>query len=146
MKLELDEPFGGWPAFLKSRGVPILRDDLGRQALDRADFARLIGERNESERRHVDEERRRAEEAAEAASRPRAPIGVPALDGATPFESMMAAEAATGAYTTPHREFGGVYGSPATEMLEEAFADGRRRTAEKRRKIRERDAQKEGSS
>jgi hypothetical protein len=82
LALDVPEPVGGWDAYLTVRGIAVLVDDIGREAVSRDDARRLITEK------HQDEARRR--EAAAAAERQaveqdrvrRAQIwrGIPAID------------------------------------------------------------------
>jgi hypothetical protein len=70
LALDLDAPFGGWDAALKTMGVDVLTDDIGRKAIARDDARRLIAEHREAEARQreaaerhdaVLEEQRRAQ-------------------------------------------------------------------------------------
>ncbi len=58
------------------------------------------------------------------------------------MESLVTAEAAAGAYTTPTEEFGRGWGSPARELLEEQLAEGQRAQAAKREKLQARDKER----
>jgi hypothetical protein len=49
LALDLDVPPGGWAAFLTGRGIEILTDDLGREAIARVDARRLFDEKRENE-------------------------------------------------------------------------------------------------
>jgi hypothetical protein len=49
LALDLPEPPGGWPAYLASRGVPVLTDDIGRLAIARAEARQLLDEQREAE-------------------------------------------------------------------------------------------------
>ncbi len=115
LDLDLKTPIQGWPASLANRGIEVVTDDLGRQAISRTDFAGLISERNEAQRRHVEECRRRALET----QKKRVVVGVPAVEGATPYQSMLAH---TG-LVTPDQEFGG---RQPPRFLEEQLASARR--------------------
>jgi hypothetical protein len=68
-----------------------------------------------------------AAQRAEQAEALRAPVsvGVPALDGASPFESLMAA----GVVVTPQQEFGR---RPRPNFLAEELAAGRKQAADER--------------
>jgi hypothetical protein len=47
--LSLDKPAEGWSNFLAARGVEIVEDDLGRDAIARSDARQLFDERREAE-------------------------------------------------------------------------------------------------
>lgn len=100
-------------------------------SFSRADFAGHIEERNERERRYIEEGRRKTEE---VQKRP-VVVGVPAVEGATPYESMLAA---TG-IVTPDQEFGG---REPPRFLEEQLAASAREIAEKRRQTQQRNKER----
>ena len=106
--LDVDVPIGGWQEALANRGVEIVLDDLGRPSVPRQVLGELIAE-------HREREALLAEQAAqEAAAQPVAiAAGVPALEGATPFESLAAAAGAD--YISPAEEFG----RPRPRFIEE---------------------------
>jgi len=118
--LDLEPPLDGWPAFFSERNIEVVEDDLGRPSVGREVLGALLAERQE-------EEARVATQRADLAAAREAPVpaGVPALDGASPYESMVAA----GGVTTPQREF---ERRPAPNFLDEELAEGRRRDAERR--------------
>jgi hypothetical protein len=72
-------------------GVVVL-DDLGRRCTDRDTARRLFAERAAAEERQRVERQRREEELAKRQTSP--PRGVPAGDGLTAYESMLAASGA----------------------------------------------------
>jgi bifunctional ADP-heptose synthase (sugar kinase/adenylyltransferase) len=50
LALDLDAPSaGGWHAYLASRGIAVLVDDVGRDSITKADARRLFDERREHE-------------------------------------------------------------------------------------------------
>ena len=52
LALDLPEPgLGGWHAYLAGHGIEVVVDDIGRQAIARADARRLFRERQEAEAR-----------------------------------------------------------------------------------------------
>jgi hypothetical protein len=51
LSLEVDEPVGGWTAYLTGRGLEVLTDDIGRKAISRADARQLLDEQREAELR-----------------------------------------------------------------------------------------------
>jgi hypothetical protein len=118
--LDLDEPMIGWPEFFAERNIEVVEDDLGRPSVPRRVLGELLAE-------HEVEEARAATQRAEQAAARKVPVwvGVPALDGASPFESLVAA----GGVVTPEQEFGR---RPKPNFLDEALAAGRRRDAELR--------------
>jgi hypothetical protein len=76
-------------AELVGRGVEVVFDDLGRRCVSRDAARRLFAERAASEARRVEVQRRVDEGFAKSAAG--VPRGVPALEGASAFESMLAA-------------------------------------------------------
>jgi hypothetical protein len=96
-------------------------NDLGRASVPRRVLAELLAEREEEEARGA------AQQAQQAAAR-RTPVavGVPALDGASPYESMVAA----GGVVTPSQEFGGGRTSVHQEVLDERLDEGRKHAAD----------------
>jgi hypothetical protein len=51
LTLDLPEPSGGWVAYLASRDLEVMTDDIGRPAITRADARQLILEKQEGEAR-----------------------------------------------------------------------------------------------
>src|SRR5215211_6136553 len=51
LALDLPEPAEGWPAFLSSRDIAVVADDIGRSAISRSDAKRLFTERRDNELR-----------------------------------------------------------------------------------------------
>lgn len=50
LELDLSPPStGGWHAYLAGRGIAVVSDDVGRDAIARSDARRLLAERRESE-------------------------------------------------------------------------------------------------
>jgi hypothetical protein len=86
--LDLDPPVDGIDLELTRRGVPVVLDDLGRRAVSAEAARMLLAGQAEAAERGRELARRREEEAA-AAHRPHG--GVPAIPGATAFESMLVA-------------------------------------------------------
>ena len=79
--LDLAEPpAGGWIAYLASRGIPIVLDHIGREAIDSADARQLLDERREAEVRRREAIARNEQRAIEADRLHRSQIwqGVPA--------------------------------------------------------------------
>jgi hypothetical protein len=96
LALDLPSPVEGWPAFLGARGIAIIPDDLGRDAVPRQAARRLLDERREQVVREAALRRLAEQEAVEADERRRAQIwkGVPASalpDGVSPVQVMTAA-------------------------------------------------------
>jgi hypothetical protein len=103
-------------------GDSVVLDDLGMRAINATEARAFFAERAEEKARRVEEQRRRAEE---GRKRP-VVVGVPAMEGVTPYESMIAA---TG-LQTPAQEFGG---REAPNFIEEQLDASARALAEKRR-------------
>jgi hypothetical protein len=104
----------GWPAFFAARGTEVTEDDLGRPSVPREVLGELLRERRERE----------AEQAALQSELDelvafKVPAGVPAQEGSTPFESMVAGDPH---YQSVHDEFAG---RPKPAFLEEELARGR---------------------
>jgi hypothetical protein len=116
----------GGPASLRNRGIEVVLDDLGRPAISREAFGELIAERNATEAKRVEEDRRRAEEAVQ---RKTVLVGTPAQEGMSAVEAMVSQDPA---FSTPSDDFGPGFGSPTRELLEAELAAGRRRLAERR--------------
>jgi hypothetical protein len=80
LERDLPEPAAGWVAELGRRGIEIVRDDLGRPAVDRAAARAIFAEHLEQEeaaaRRRVEIERRAIE--ADRVFRASLPSGIPA--------------------------------------------------------------------
>jgi hypothetical protein len=121
--LDVDEPLSGWVEFFRKRGVEVTDDHLGRPSVPRYVLGDLLDERKEREARLAAES---AEKAAAGAARP-VPAGAPALEGNSPYESMMAAGG-----VSPAEEFG----RPRPNFLEEELAAGKRHAAEQAEAVR----------
>jgi hypothetical protein len=118
LSLDLSEPISGWPGMFAERGVEIVLDDLGRPSVPRQVLGELLAERREREARVLEDQRRRDAERADS----KVPVsaGVPALEGASPFESLAAADPD---FTTPRDEFG----RPRPSFLDDMLAEGNRK-------------------
>jgi len=90
LALDLDEPVEGWLSLFAQRGIEVAEDHLGRPSVGRRVLSHLLDEQREREARLASE---RAETA--AAARPDVGVGVPALEGATAYESLLAPDAET---------------------------------------------------
>jgi hypothetical protein len=124
LALDVSEPLVGWEAFFAAKSIEVASDDLGRPSVARYVLSDLLDEQREREARL-------AEEAANAATLNQpVPVGVPALENAGPYESMMAA-----GRVSPAEEFG-LWAKP--RFLEEALEEGARRQAAEREAIRRR--------
>jgi len=111
----------GWLRFLEERNVQVFDDAIGRLSVARHVLGDLIAE-------HREREARLAEEAAQkAVDRQPVPAGVPALESAGPYESMMAA-----GRVSPQEEFGRI---PPPRFLQEAIEEGSRHQAAEREAI-----------
>jgi hypothetical protein len=85
IRLDFDEPTDGLDLELARRGVEVVLDDLGRRSIAKEAARMLLAEQAASEERRRQLEAQRGEA---AAARP--PGGVPAVPGASAFESMIA--------------------------------------------------------
>jgi hypothetical protein len=125
LALDIDEPLVGWQAYFEERHVQVFDDAIGRPSVARYVLGDLIAEQREREARLV-------EEAAEKAATLEQPVGVgvPALENAGPYESMMAAGS-----VSPAEEFGQ---RPKPRFLEEQLEAGARQQAAEQEAIRRR--------
>jgi hypothetical protein len=83
------EGLGTIDALARQLAGLVVLDDIGRRAVPREVARRLLEERAAAEERRREERRRRAEELARR--QPRPPRGVPAVEGMSAYESMLAA-------------------------------------------------------
>lgn len=113
LSLDVSEPIVGWMAFFEERYITVMDDSLGRPSVARYVLGDLIAEQREREARL-------AEQAAQMPAAALIPSGVPALEGASPYESMMAA-----GRVSPLEEFG----RPKPRFLEEELEAGARQAA-----------------
>ena len=125
LSLDVSEPVVGWMEFFEERYITVMDDSLGRPSVARHVLGDLIAEQRAREARL-------AEEAAKAATLEPVPVGIPALEGSTAYETMMSA---AGAGTSPAEEFGR-WAKP--RFLEEALEEGQRRQAAEREAVRRR--------
>jgi hypothetical protein len=125
LALDVPEPITGWAAYFAERNITVLPDGAGRPSVARHVLADLLDEQKEREARLA--ERTRPEAA------PVRPAGVPALEGSSPYESMMAAGG-----VSPAEEFG----RPRPDFLGDELAAGRRHTAEQAEAVRRRKGKK----
>jgi hypothetical protein len=125
LSLDVSEPLVGWEVFLEERYITVMDDSLGRPSVARHVLGDLIAEQREREARLI-------EEAAEKAATLEQLVGagVPALEGAGPYESMMAAGS-----VSPAEEFG-QWEKP--RFLQEALEEGARHQAAERGAVRRR--------
>jgi hypothetical protein len=74
LDLAAEPPPGGWIAYLTGRGIPIVSDHIGREAIDSADARQLLDERREAEVRRREAIARNEQRAVEAYQAQRAQI------------------------------------------------------------------------
>jgi hypothetical protein len=97
LSLDLDvAPAGGWEHYLTGRGIPIVSDHIGREAIDSADARQLLDERREAEVRRREAIARNEQRAIEADRLHRSQIwqGLPADSlpvGVAPAAAMLQA-------------------------------------------------------
>jgi hypothetical protein len=122
LALDVSEPVEGWESFFAGKGIEVASDHLGRPSVARYVLADLLDEQRARETRL-------AEEAAANAATLEQPVGagVPALEDAGPYESMMAAGS-----VSPAEEFG-QWAKP--RFLEEALKEGARHQAAEREAV-----------
>ena len=82
LELDLSAPTTGWEPFLAVRGIGIVSDDVGRDAVSRDDARTLLAEKREGERRAREAAAAAERQAVEADRVRRASIwgGIPAID------------------------------------------------------------------
>jgi len=125
LSLDVPEPLVGWEAFFEERYITVMDDSLGRPSVARHVVADLLDEQREREARLAEEA------AANAATLEQSvPVGVPALENAGPYESMMAAGS-----VSPAQEFA-QWAKP--RFLQEALEAGAQRQAAEREAVRRR--------
>lgn len=123
LTLETPVPIGGWLSYFAEHSTAVLVDPAGRPAISTLAVRKILRER-----------KRQAELTAESHERLFAELdrmrprggGVPAVEGMTPFESMVAA----GGIITPEQEFGGR--ERPNWIRDELEAGARQRAEEKR--------------
>jgi hypothetical protein len=110
LNLDLDEPIEGWLRFFEERYITVMDDSLGRPSVARHVLGDLIAEQRAREARL-------AEEAAANAStlKEPVPVGIPAREGLSAHENMMAQDG----YTSLREEFERF---PRPSFLDEEFA------------------------
>jgi hypothetical protein len=97
LSLDLEAPsVGGWDAYLNSRGIEVIVDDVGRKAVSRADARQLLDEKRaaEAHAREVMERREQLLVQQDQLRRASLPTGIPAgmvPDGLRSAEAMMLA-------------------------------------------------------
>jgi hypothetical protein len=125
LSLDLDEPVSGWMQFLAERNIEVASDHLGRASVARWVVADLLDEQREREARLAEEAAARAATLVQPV-----PVGIPALERATAYETMMSASG-----TSPADEFGS---RPRPNFLAEELEEGQRRQAAEREAVRQR--------
>jgi hypothetical protein len=110
LALDVSEPLVGWAAFFEARDVQVFDDAIGRPSVARYVLGDLIAEQRARDARL-------AEEAANAATlnQPVPVVGIPAREGLSAHENMMAQDG----YTSPRDEFERF---PRPSFLDEEFA------------------------
>jgi acetylornithine deacetylase/succinyl-diaminopimelate desuccinylase-like protein len=124
--------------WLAQEGIDVQTDDLGRRAIARSVFGALVREHTSQQKLMAERAALRAAEAAEAERKARVSAGVPAMEGRSPYESMMTSE---GRVVTPEMEFGGR--ERPNWLADELDASARRRHEEATEKKRLADQLKE---
>jgi hypothetical protein len=125
LNLDVAEPVTGWSAYFEQKGIMVLADAAGRPSVSRHVLADLIDEQREREARLVED----AAEKAATLNQP-VPAGVPALENAGPYESMMAAGS-----VSPAQEFA-QWEKP--RILQEALEEGALHQAAEREAVKRR--------
>jgi hypothetical protein len=94
LELDLAAPVEGWGAFLASRGIEVVLDDIGRLSISRGAARQLFAEKREAEAHAREVAARREREAIEADQQRRAQIwgGAPAVEGVSAAALMLQAD------------------------------------------------------
>ena len=113
LALDVSEPLVGWEAFFAAKGIEVASDHLGRPSVARYVLSDLLDEQREREARLT-------EEAANAATlnQPVPVVGIPAREGLSAHENMMAQDG----YMSLRDEFERF---PRPSFLDEEFARAR---------------------
>jgi len=110
LSLDLETPVVGWVAFFEARSVQVFDDSIGRPSVARYVLGDLIAEQRAREARLAEES------AANAATlKQPVPVGIPAREGLSAHENMMAHDG----YTSLRDE---VERFPRPSFLDEEFA------------------------
>jgi hypothetical protein len=124
LSLDLAEPINGWEPALLERGLEIVEDNLGRPCVRREVLGDLLREERDCLARIEAEGAARA-----AAAVAPVPAGVPAIEGGSPLQSIMAHDPG---YQTPAEEFGQ---RPKPNFLVEELEAGARQQAAARAEV-----------
>ena len=108
-------------------GDEVVLDDIGKRAVPASVARRFFTERAEQKARQLEAAQRHREDLAQR-TRP-VYAGIPAKEGLDPVAAMTSQDPA---YTTPSQDFGVTRGNPRQELMDEVFAEGRRRDAERK--------------
>lgn len=121
--LEIAAPIGGWSELFDELEIRVSPDHLGRASIPAMGARRVLAKLRRQSGLLAERSARRHEDMAA-----RRPIGggVPAIEGMTPWESMVA----TGKVVMPSQEFGH---RPKPRFLEEEIEAGAKSEAEKKR-------------
>ncbi len=129
LSLDLDEPVVGWDQYLLAEGIDVQTDDCGRPSIARSVFGVMVREQASMQKLWAEQAALRAAELAAAERRTPLSAGVPAIDGLSTMETVMAAPD----YQSPRDEFGNPRVNWIAEQLE---GDARRSAAEANQKQR----------
>jgi len=129
LQLDLDKPIGGWEPLFAELNIKILTDHVGRRSVTAAAARQLLKTARRRDELAVEQAERLAE--TRAARHPVRAGGVPMVEGASPYESLVAA----GGVVSPRDEF---RGHPKTTFLQDALLAGERAQAEEKRLAEER--------
>ena len=130
LQLDVDTPLGGWEPLFAELNIKTLTDHIGRRSVSAAAARQLLKAARRRDELFAEDLDRRTAELAAKYPVPVA-VGVPAVDGMTPYEAMVAA----GGIVTPEQEFGG---RPKPRFLLDELEAGARAQAEERRLAEER--------
>jgi hypothetical protein len=109
LSLDVSEPLVGWEAFFEERGVTVMDDAIGRPSVPRYVLGDLLDEQREREARLAEEA------TASTLNQPVPVVGIPAREGLSAHENMMAQDG----YTSLRDEFERF---PRPSFLDEEFA------------------------
>lgn len=121
----VDVPIDGWQRMFDQLSIRVVTDVAGRPAISSLAARRLFAAIKRQAELRAEDAQRRSEKLAKKYPVP-AGRGLPAIEGASAIESLVAA----GGVVTPEQEFGG---RPRPNFLQEELAAGEQAQAEKQR-------------
>jgi hypothetical protein len=91
LALDLDVPVRGWEMLLSEQGIDVQTDDCGRPAIARSVFGAMVRDQASMQKLQAERAGLLAAGAAQIERRTPVPASVPAVEGLSAYESMVAA-------------------------------------------------------